>query len=123
MSTSSTRCIHARSTRFHSGRTTRFSTRPNFLKMPSPRAAYIGVDPAARQTLTNDQRVNFDLPNGATVEAKPGETEPMKVWSINVHHISFGGENMLRRLQALEYIRNNFCMGLPAPPPQPAPAY
>jgi hypothetical protein len=38
-------------------------------------------------------------------------------------HIDFGGENSIRRLDALDYIRKNFCMGLPEPPPPPRQAY
>jgi hypothetical protein len=100
------------------------ATAINFLRMPSPRAAYVAVDPAAyRQKLDNEQKVNFDLPKGAMMHPKANETEPLKIWSINMDHLSFGGTKMLRRLDALDYIRKNFCMGLPEPPPRPVPAY
>src|SRR5262245_56580070 len=66
--------------------------------------------------------VTYKMPPGAWCDGwydlsttPPGKLIKVDCWPGN----SFTGA-INRRLQALDYIRNNFCAGLPEPPPPPS---
>jgi hypothetical protein len=85
------------------------SYRVNFLLMPSPRAAYqIG------------QVTAFDLPTDAV--CYPNDASMARWGRTCARQFTIGGD-VFRRLRALDYIRDNFCMGQPEPPPPPRQAY
>ncbi len=82
------------------------SWRVNFLLMPSPRAAY-----------PFGQRIAFNLPTD--VMCYPNDASMSRWGRTCTLQFSIGG-NAFRRLKALDYIRDNFCMGQPEPPPRQA---
>jgi len=88
----------------------------DFSKIPSPRAMKITTNAFGVVKAT------YMMPPGARCSAwydlstdPPGKRVSKEdCWPGN----SFTG-NVYRRLKALDYIRNNFCPGLPEPPPPP----
>ena len=89
----------------------------DFAKIPSPRAMTVTTNAFGVVTVT------YEMPPGAWCDGwydlsttPPGKLIKVDCWPGN----SFTGA-INRRLQALDYIRNNFCAGLPEPPPPPPP--
>ena len=88
----------------------------NFMSVPSPRAMKRDLN----GTLV------IDLPNETWCTAKAqmtpeGKIDLVKGTTMCRTSVSMFGHDVDRRLAALDYIRANFCAGLPEPPPPPPP--
>src|SRR6516162_6198239 len=85
----------------------------NFSKLPGPRSVELGNNGIASTAVFMNNLVdgaicdsNYRLSDGTY----PG---------MSCHKDYWWSGNRVRRLNALEYIRDNFCMGLPQPDPMP----
>jgi len=95
------------------GKTRKLTVRHiNFRKLPGPRSVELGNTSTSATTV-----FMYNLIDGAICDSnyKSGGAFP----NMSCHKDYYWSGNRVRRLNALEYIRNNFCMGLPQPDPMP----
>jgi hypothetical protein len=90
----------------------------NFAKLPSPRQAIFFQTAAVFRPLPDLTYCSTPAePDSSALDPKPKG----KFFNCSESFTIFG--HISRRINALDYIRKNFCAGLPEPPPPPPKPY